>query len=139
MSCGPHDLFSLATSLAADESASEAQLRCAVSRGYYSVLHSADMLFPKTEKDVRIDGESSHAEIIGRVVRYSNGINPGRASASFIAKLLPRLRRSRNQADYHLNGSITRPEVAETLERVRAVLEKCDDVARKRLADQPGR
>ena len=130
MSCGPSDLFSLATRLVENDQACEAQLRCSISRAYYAALHSVNTLFPKQSTDVRMDGESSHAEIIGRVKRYSAGANPGRTSAAFIAKQLPRLRRERNMADYHLESELSCDEALGVIERVKAVLNHCNDVVR---------
>ena len=120
----------MASRLAEDDQACEAQLRCSVSRAYYAALHSVNCLFPKKVTDVRLDGESSHAEIIGRVTRYGAGLNPGRTSAAFIAKQLPRLRRERNRADYELGHEFSRKEVSEVLTRVKAVLDSCGDVVR---------
>lgn len=138
MGCVPTDLFELASRLA-QEDACEAQRRCSVSRAYYAALHSVDSLFPKQATDVRIDGESSHAEIIGRVMRYGAGLNPGRTNAAFIAKQLPRLRRERNAADYHLDKALGHAEVADVIARVRAVLNSCGEVARLRDAAERDR
>ena len=134
MSCEPYHLLELAERLGEDSEASEVQLRCAVSRAYYAALHSVFCVFPKLEDDVRIDGESSHAEIIGRVKKYGNSLQPGRTAAASVAKKLPRLRRERNTADYDLEEEIAREAVLEIIERVTGGLHGCEEVIRLREA-----
>ncbi len=111
----PDDFLRIARKHLAVQPVDEIEGRCAASRAYYAALHSVDSLFPKKATDVRIDGESSHAEIIGRVMRYGAGLNPGRTNAAFIAKQLPRLRRERNAADYHLDKALGHAEVADVI------------------------
>lgn len=133
MSCVPTDFFDLARRLA-QESASEAELRCAISRAYYSALHSADIVFPKGANDFRREGESSHTEIINRVYSYSvqKPFLPGRTHAAVIAKHLNRLRRERNSADYNLDIGLGYSAATSVIERVQCVLNNCSDVHRLR-------
>jgi uncharacterized protein (UPF0332 family) len=129
MPVSPPDLFELAQRLNSTD-CDEVARRCAVSRAYYAALHQANLLFEKVKPAA--DGESSHAEIIGRVKSYSAQQLPGRMYASEIAKALPRLRRIRNSADYDLSQSFLQEQCDDVLKRVAHVLGKCDDVARMR-------
>ena len=129
MPVSPPDLFKLAQRLNSD-GCDEVTRRCAVSRAYYAALHRANLVFEKVKPTA--DGESSHAEIIGRVKTYSAQPLPGRMYASEIAKALPRLRRLRNAADYDLDSPFEAGTTMDVLQRVSHVLEKCDDVARMR-------
>jgi uncharacterized protein (UPF0332 family) len=130
MSCTPHDLYALAHKLTHAEDPCETELRCAISRAYYSALHSVTETFPKREDQFRANGESSHAEIIGRVTAFGNGIGPGRSDAALIAKLMPRLRRRRNDADYRLNEEVKKDEVCKILDRAKEVIDRCANVVR---------
>lgn len=133
MSCTPTDILSIAEQLISDETENEAQSRSAISRGYYAALHSVDQTFEKPKNHVRIDGESSHADIIGRAIAYGNNQKPGKMYAAQIAKLMPRLRRTRNEADYQLAIKLDRQDAIDTLKRVRSVIANCEDVIRMRL------
>jgi hypothetical protein len=93
-------------------------------------LHAADAIFEKVKPAA--DGESSHAEIIGRVKTYSAQNLPGRMYAAEIAKALPRLRRLRNKADYRLEESFDPSVCRDVLKRVTEVMDRCDDVVRMR-------
>ena len=125
MSSTPADFYAIAKRIATDESASEIHHRCAISRAYYSALHATDAAFPKTEQDHRRDGESSHAEIIGRAERYGRGLNPGRTEAALIARHLQKLRRFRNKADYELESDIFPEDSSSVLAIVKDVLDSC--------------
>lgn len=125
----PLDLFGFANKLN-EPPTDEVTRRCVVSRAYYSALHTVNSVFEKVKPAA--DGESSHAEIIGRVKTYSNQQLPGRMYASEIAKAMPKLRRLRNRADYELDDSFEQPICDEYLARVSEVLARCDDVLRMR-------
>jgi uncharacterized protein (UPF0332 family) len=132
MSCTPRDLFTLAERLASLEACDEVQYRCVISRAYYAALHTTAQVFPRAHTDLRADGESSHAEIIRHAQVYGVGANPGRESATKIAKALHKLRRFRNTADYELGISITQQETLDTLERVKHILDLCQHVEDRR-------
>lgn len=103
-------------------------MRSAISRAYYAALHSVAITFPKRDGQYRKDGESSHAEIIGRSEVFAANPGQGRSDALFISKLMPRLRRTRNEADYRLDMEVGRKEVSETIEATRAVMQRCQRV-----------
>lgn len=77
-------------------------------------------------------GESSHAQIIGSVAAYGKGINPGRTAAAQIALALGKMRRHRNQADYHLSTTVDASDSEEVILRAEAVLSWCAEVVKKR-------
>ena len=82
MSCTPTDILVVAEQLIGGEKESEAESRSAISRGYYAALHSVDKTLQKPENHVRNEGESSHADIIGRAVACGNGQEPGKMYAA---------------------------------------------------------
>lgn len=129
MPTSPRDILNLAKYLCANEP-NEAFTRSTVSRAYYAALLEADATF---EKATRMGDESSHAVIIAGAKNYGVGANPGREAALNIAKILPRMRRERNTADYHLAETVTLATANEALERAEAVLAKCDEVRERRL------
>lgn len=133
MPSSPAELLQLSKELFALKK-DETWQRCVVSRAYYSTLHATDATFPRTERSVRIDGESSHAEIIGRAVVYGKSLQPGRSNANQIAQALPRLRRFRNLADYRLEEALSEREYSDVLLRAERVLNLCADVERLRSA-----
>jgi hypothetical protein len=135
MPSSPPELLQLSKDLAA-LGGSETWQRCVVSRAYYASLHATNATFPKTAKDVRIDGESSHAEIIGRAVVYGKSLKPGRSYASQIAQALPRLRRLRNFADYDLDETLSPREYQEVLLRAERIMQQCVDVERLRAESE---
>ena len=130
MSCSPRELLALAVELRALEK-SEAVERCVVSRAYYAALHAVDQTFEARDQKFRVDGESSHAEIIGRATAYSSRIVPGRSDAAFIAKQSHRLRRERNHADYHIEKEMRANSHVEAIELATKILDTCDEVIRK--------
>lgn len=132
MSCSPADFLNLAESISQQNSCSEIESRCAISRAYYAALHSVDFFFQKTEMDMRIEGESSHAEIIRRAREYGRGIQPGRTNAAVVAKLMSRLKADRNQADYRLGDSIDSIQMQDVILRVKRVMNECEEIDRKR-------
>ena len=133
MSCTPRDLFNLAERLAGVEDCDEIQRRCAVSRAYYSALHTTAAVFPKTDA-LREQGESTHGEVIRHAQTYGAGANPGRDSASRLAKALQKLRRFRNTVDYEMDVTISRQEMLDALERAKHILDLCQHVEARRVA-----
>ena len=129
MPCKPRELLALAKSLQASKG-SEAFERCAVSRAYYAALHEVDATFIQ-RAEFRIDGESSHREIISRATVYGNSLNPGRTEAGQVAQIMTRLRRARNKADYELEKAFSPKEAEEVLSRAEFVLNLCDTVCTK--------
>lgn len=132
MSCSPVDFLSLAESISERDQCSEIEYRCAISRAYYAALHSVDFFFQKSDTSMRVDGESSHAEIIRRAREYGNSLEPGRTNAAVVAKLMWKLKADRNQADYYLGDSISESQMYDVIRRVRRVIDECKDIARKR-------
>lgn len=128
MSTTPYEILDLAERLSKWEDA-EVVRRSVVSRAYYAALHATESTFDARQ---RVDGESSHTEIIGRAKAYGNSLRPGRTEANQIALWMPQLRALRNRADYRLEQEVSSKEVAGLLARVRLILGKCDDIARKR-------
>lgn len=122
------DILSLAKELHADAKG-EAAIRAAISRAYYAGLHAAAATFEARE---RIGAESSHMQIIGSASAYGKGVNPGRSAAAQIAQALGRMRRHRNQADYHLDTTLEHSDSDDVIKRAEAVLAWCEEVVRKR-------
>jgi hypothetical protein len=128
MSVQPVDLLELSKQLMTLESGqNECVRRCVVSRAYYAALHAVDLTFPQAAGGARIDGESSHAQIIGRAVARGNQVAAGRTSARMIANMMPRLRRFRNAADYRISENIDNREYLDVVARAQKVLELCND------------
>lgn len=135
MACNAIDFLNLAEKLAGATQKSDVMNRCVVSRAYYSALHVVQETFPSTAGEVREDGNSTHEQANKRVQVYAaalNPINPGRSYAAEIAKSLPKLRRLRNKADYHLNLDIDETFAFDCLNRAKYIADKCDDVLRMR-------
>lgn len=126
MSCKPSDILDLAHSLGNLNECCEAELRCATSRGYYAALHTVDAVIPSIPEVVRQKNEGSHAFIIRRAKKYSDGANPGRLEARNIAFAMKRLKDQRNVADYSLNINYSAREKEDALERAKAVISYCD-------------
>lgn len=135
MPCSPRDLFALAKRLHEGDDC-EAAGRCVVSRAYYAALHQVEATFEKRAAEFRIDGESSHREIISRASIYGKSTNPGRGHASAIAKEMTRLRRARNQADYSIGEEFFPKEASEILFRVDRVIALCDQITDMRSGAQ---
>lgn len=134
MSCNHTEILELAKKLAEEAECSEAQNRCAISRGYYACLHLFEKTFLPNAEEVRMDGESSHAVIIRRARDYARGPNPGRLVAAELAKTMARLKSHRNDADYNLNIDVSKISVSEFMVRVESVINGCADVERRRQA-----
>lgn len=127
MPSSPRDLLVLAKTLQLSRS-NEASLRAAISRAYYAALHETESTFAPRS---RIGAESSHAEIIGRAVAYGNGPNPGRTDANNIAMLLPKLRRTRNKADYELVKTVLPEESEYVIGRAELIVQWCESIRTK--------
>jgi len=127
MPVSPPDFLKLATRLNTSE-CDEITRRCVVSRAYYAALHAVDHTFGAREQELSNDGESSHARIIGRARAYANTLNPGRTSAAHIAKLMPKLRRVRNKADYELADEMPQEICTEVSARAQRVLDLCSEI-----------
>lgn len=128
MPTSPREILETAKHLARVEGG-EAFTRSAISRAYYAALLEVEATF---EKATRIGEESSHSVIIGGALTYGRGANPGREAATFVAKLLPRMRRERNNADYHMQLNIGRAEAVAAISRAEQILEKCAEVVGRR-------
>lgn len=133
MTTNTHDLITLAKSLRRD-SVDEATLRCAVSRSYYAALHKADEVFPLRDPNARRVGEGTHEQIIARAQAHGNSVNPGRTSAQNVAKLLPKMKRLRVKADYHLDEDVNVQECDEAIQRAEYVINECDQIDKKLVA-----
>lgn len=136
MSCSSPDLLSLAEIIAGSPTCDEVSSRCAISRAYYSALHLVDATFPRTDGNIRQEGESSHAVIIREAKLYGERADAGRWEASQVAKTMAGLRRERNRADYKLNQDISRDDALDVIERVKEVVAHCSHVEERRIAVQ---
>lgn len=133
MSVSPPDFLALATRLNT-QGCDEITRRCVVSRAYYAALHAVANTFDARPQEVGEQGESSHARVIGRARTYANTLNPGRTNAAQIAKLMPKLRRTRNRADYELDDEFSAQDCDDVALRAATILALCDEVARVRGA-----
>ena len=131
MSVSPLDILNLAKTLNV-ASGDEATCRCVVSRAYYAALHIVENTFERRENQYRVDGESSHQEIISRAKVYGSALNPGRTSAAEIAKMMPRLRRTRNSADYDLDENYSLEVSGDAVVRAERIFALCEDIATRR-------
>lgn len=111
MSITPNDFLLLAESLVGkdDGTTTEAALRSAASRAYYSAFHAAGSALPA---DLRPSGEqiraqSSHQAVIDAFVKWAKAIRPGRMDAIAISRNLPKLKAARKRADYELSDDFT--------------------------------
>lgn len=126
MSVRPIDLIRLSQQLSTStELGDECLRRCVVSRAYYAALHAVDTTFTKRDPSARVNGESSHAEIIGRAVARGNQVAPGRGNARTIANMVSRLRRFRNAADYRIEDAFDEREYSDVVVRAQKVLDLC--------------
>lgn len=125
----PIDLLELSKQLMVLNSGQDDECikRCVVSRAYYAALHAVDTTFSKADVNARVNGESSHAEIIGRAVARGNQVAVGRTSARTIANMMPRLRRFRNSADYKISENFNDQEYLDVVARAQRVLDLCNE------------
>jgi len=134
MSIKYSEFMEVATRLSA--SANEADLRSAVSRAYYSVLHGTILALPPDRAPKDDYNGSSHDAVIGAARGYGNANPPlpGRSAAIRIAEKLPRLKAKRRKADYRLDEDIGSPFVNRVMVDASAAL---DDIAEwtRRQAD----
>lgn len=130
MPVSTRDLFQLAQRLQ-QGATTEADLRAAISRAYYSGLHAVAETFDARD---RMGTESSHAEIIGRAKAYGSTLEPGRQAAIQIAQHLSKMRRTRNDADYALDLSFTDSDSQGIIERAELILALCQDIRSKRCS-----
>lgn len=132
---GPDDFLKVAARLM-EGSPAEIDWRCAASRAYYAALHGVDAALPAGTSGTggadRLTGESSHEAIIRRATALASARLPGGMYAAPIAKLMPRLRRLRNKADYGLRDAFPVEEATFMLASVQRVLENCQDLKRMR-------
>lgn len=135
MPTSPRDIYALAQRLF-NEEGDEVTLRSALSRAYYAALLESEATFPQVK---RLGQESSHAVISNSAQTYARGPNPGREDASIIAMWLPKMRRYRNNADYHLNTVCTPNEAQSVLARALQVLDLCDKIRARRAAAEAAR
>lgn len=131
MATAPGDLLRLSEELLTSD-ADEVRRRCVISRAYYAALHATGATFSAPVNEVRNPNESSHSRIINRAVAYGAAAKPGRSAASEIAKILPRIRRVRNKADYELDTVVEPDDCTQLTVRVKKVLSLCADVERLR-------
>lgn len=136
MPCSPHDILALATRIQHSDGC-EAASRTVVSRAYYAALHEVEKTFEKRGEQYRVDGESSHVEIITRALVYGKSVAPGRETAAVIAKEMTRLRRERNTADYKIAEAVLPQNAAEILRRAERVLDMCGQIVSKRIKVPP--
>lgn len=113
----------------------EIDRRCSISRAYYAALHTLDLTLPAGAAGTgpgRADGESTHMVIIDRARQLGVSRLPGNSAAVQLARLMTKLRRSRNEADYDLKLTIGSRETEDFMARVDKALSLCDDVTRLR-------
>ena len=134
MPTSPRDIYALAERLCKEEN-NEAALRSALSRAYYAALLESEATFAQVP---RLGQESSHAVISNSAQAYGRGANPGREHASTIALWLPKMRRARNHADYHLNTICTPQDAQGVLARALEVLDLCDKIRTRRAVAEAG-
>lgn len=133
MPCSSYDLLALAKKIKSFNLDDEAANRCITSRAYYAALHAVEKTFDERAAEFRVDGESSHREIIGRATAYGAQLLPGRTNAAQIAKIVTRLRRERNKADYDIDEPYLVQSSDDVLVRSEQVLILCEEVAAKRV------
>lgn len=138
MPCSPRDLLVLAKELHA-KNINETVARASLSRAYYAALHEVQNTFPQRSSEYRVDGESTHAEVIARAATYGKQVVPGRGSAAAIAKAMTRLRRARNFADYRLERDFSVVHLDDEVLRAEEIFALCADVLSKikTLCDKP--
>jgi uncharacterized protein (UPF0332 family) len=124
MSVTPSDLLKAVQKIAALAD-TEALHRSEISRAYYAALHKAKETFVHVEFRTQ-KGASSHEQIIREVEIYAKGANPGRVEASAVAKLLPKLKRQRQDADYQLNMTLQKQDSNDVLVKVQDLFDKCN-------------
>lgn len=115
-------------------SANEADLRSAVSRAYYSVLHGTISALPQgREPKVDYNG-SSHDAVIGEAKGYGNANPPlpGRSAAIRVADKLARLKAKRRKADYRLAEDISTPFVERVMADASTALDDITEWNRRR-------
>lgn len=132
MPCKPEDFLSIAKQFS--ERDREIDWRCAISRAYYSALHSANAvkdLCPEIHVDVLRAG--SHERIIQRFLKFAAS-----TKARQIGYVLQDMRNKRESADYELSDGFVQKDAlqqiltAERLQRLLAEL-STEEAGRSRL------
>lgn len=127
----PLEIHEVASQLAAV--GTEASTRSAISRAYYASLHCVAASF---DERARLNDETSHGAIIGRVEAYKNQVppQPGRTECVDILKNINRLRRDRNKADYFLDETLSTTDGTDAVVRSEHIMGLCAKVVGKRNA-----
>ena len=110
-------------------SMAEADLRTAVSRAYYSVLHGVLAALPLDRRPGSSFNGSNHEAIIAEARGYANAMPPlpGRNAAVRVADKMGRLKRKRRAADYQLDCDIDSNYTKQALAEAKAALLDCTD------------
>jgi uncharacterized protein (UPF0332 family) len=119
------DFFETAKTLAS--SSSEADMRSAISRAYYSVLHGTlAALPPDRQPDSNFRG-GSHDAVIASAKGYGNANPPlpGRQAACLIAEKLGRLKYRRKTADYSLTTDVDQETTKRVIQEAKIALDHC--------------
>lgn len=133
MAITPAQILALAEQLAAEAEAQacEAHARSAVSRAYYAAfLAVADDISPYLESQtVRLEGEGTHSQLIGRITAYAStakAVRPGFQEAAYISKALAKMKIKRVDADYRLDIDLDAEEPHKAIDRATRVLESLE-------------
>ncbi len=115
-------------------SANEADLRSAVSRAYYSVLHGTISALPPGREPKDDYSGSSHDAVIGEARGYGNANPPlpGRSAAIRVADKLSRLKAKRRKADYRLTEDINSQFVDRVMADATTALDDIAEWTRRR-------
>lgn len=111
MAVTPSDILEIARQLLGTEEVapSEASMRSAASRAYYSAFHAANSSLPEElqpDSSLR-NGPSSHQIIIDAYVAWGRAHRPGRTDAIIVSRNLARLKLLRKQADYNIDDAFS--------------------------------
>lgn len=129
----PTDLISLAKKQrSAVAESDEAELRCCASRVYYGALHLVDATFDEAGRKVNGRDQGTHEAVFAKAHAASRKGGRGSIDAAEIFNLMPRIKRLRVKADYHLEASFDERDVKEAFQASEKVQRLCASITFQR-------
>lgn len=125
MSTTPSEILDTAKRLSNFQNMTEADVRAVVSRAYYAALHCVDITFPGSDTSHQ---SNSHEAIIQRAADHGRSLNPGRTSASQVAREMFRFKVMRKKADYKINIDMDQDKAGIAITLCTSIIELCSTI-----------
>lgn len=128
MSISGSDIYLTSIRIAQLSEATEADLRSAASRAYYAAMHVAISAIPTQFAPTDADRKrsDSHVMVVDALTLWANSRTNGRTEAKYLARNLPRLKRTRKSADYEIGWDFSAREATDALELAKKVIDSAN-------------